>query len=101
MQQRLDAIYENGQFRPLQTPNVTEGQTVQIIISTIAPHSQRDLTDTTTDIDAPISFQPASGRSLLRHAGTWVGDDFEDCLQAVYTSRSQTHFAQDEIETLE
>jgi hypothetical protein len=30
-----------------------------------------------------------SGKSLLRQAGTWQGDDFEDCLQAVYKNRSQ------------
>ncbi|MEM9219407.1 MAG: antitoxin family protein [Cyanobacteria bacterium P01_F01_bin.150] len=101
MQQRLEAIYENGQFRPLQTPNVTEGQAVQIIISAIVPQTQIDLMDTTTDVDAPVPFQPASGRSLLRHAGTWVGDDFEECLQSVYTSRSQTNFSPEEIETVE
>lgn len=25
-------------------------------------------------------FRPASGRSLLRHAGTWQGDNLEECL---------------------
>jgi hypothetical protein len=34
-------------------------------------------------------FRPASGKSLLRHAGTWAGDDFEECLQLVYDTRSQ------------
>jgi len=28
-------------------------------------------------------FRPASGLSLLRHAGTWAGDDLEDCLRQV------------------
>ena len=32
---------------------------------------------------------PSSGRSLLRHAGKWQGDDFEDCLQFVYDTRSE------------
>lgn len=27
--------------------------------------------------------------SLLSHTETWEGDDFEDCLQAVYETRSQ------------
>mgnify|MGYP006278982631 FL=1 len=27
--------------------------------------------------------------SLLSHTGTWEGDDFEDCLQTVYETRSQ------------
>lgn len=35
------------------------------------------------------TYKPASGRSLLRHAGTWVGDDLEDCLQLVYETRGK------------
>ena len=38
------------------------------------------------------SLHPGSGRSLLRHAGKWQGDDFEDCLEAVYKSRSDAQF---------
>ena len=37
-------------------------------------------------------FRPASGRSLLRHAGTWAGDDFEECLQLVYDTSGQIKF---------
>jgi hypothetical protein len=33
--------------------------------------------------------KPASGRSILRHAGAWVGDDLEDCLQLVYKTRGR------------
>ncbi|MEH2240947.1 DUF2281 domain-containing protein [Nostoc sp.] len=36
-----------------------------------------------------LTYRPASGRSILRHAGTWEGDDFEECLQAVYATRGQ------------
>ena len=36
-----------------------------------------------------ITYKPASGRSILRHAGTWVGDDLEDCLQLVYLTRGK------------
>jgi hypothetical protein len=39
--------------------------------------------------EAPPPFRPSSGRSLLRHAGTWAGDDIEECLQLVYDTRSQ------------
>jgi len=39
-----------------------------------------------------ISLRPASGRSLLRHAGKWQGDDFEACLQSVYDTRSEAKF---------
>jgi hypothetical protein len=38
------------------------------------------------------ALRPASGRSILRHAGKWQGDDFEECLQAVYDSRSDAKF---------
>lgn len=37
-------------------------------------------------------YRPASGRSLLRHAGTWAGDDFEECLQSVYATRGKAKF---------
>ncbi|MHC5829398.1 MAG: DUF2281 domain-containing protein, partial [Nostoc sp.] len=39
-----------------------------------------------------LTYRPASGRSILRHAGTWEGDDFEECLQAVYATRGQAKF---------
>ena len=42
--------------------------------------------------EAPPPFRPSSGRSLLRHAGTWSGDDIEECLQLVYDTRSQIEF---------
>jgi hypothetical protein len=29
---------------------------------------------------------------LLQFAGTWEGDDFEECLEAVYASRSLIEF---------
>lgn len=34
-------------------------------------------------------LRKSSGKSILRHAGTWQGNDFEECLQAVYDNRSQ------------
>jgi hypothetical protein len=37
--------------------------------------------------DNPVPFRLASGRSLLRHAGTGMGDDLEDCLKIVYETR--------------
>ena len=40
----------------------------------------------------PQNIRPASGNSLLRHAGTWEGEDFEDCLQSVYDNRGQLEF---------
>ncbi len=42
--------------------------------------------------EAVPPFRPPSGRSLLRHAGTWAGEDFEECLQLVYNNRSEIEF---------
>jgi bifunctional DNA-binding transcriptional regulator/antitoxin component of YhaV-PrlF toxin-antitoxin module len=35
------------------------------------------------------NLRHGSGKSFLRHSGTWQGDDFEESLQAVYDNRSQ------------
>ncbi|MEA5523631.1 hypothetical protein [Nodularia spumigena] len=36
--------------------------------------------------------RPGSGKSILRHAGKWQGEDLKDCLQAVYDSRGVAEF---------
>jgi hypothetical protein len=44
----------------------------------------------------PLVFRPGQGpstaRSLLQFAGTWEGDDLEECLQLVYETRSKARF---------
>ncbi|MEY2833182.1 MAG: hypothetical protein RLZZ574_2441 [Cyanobacteriota bacterium] len=40
-------------------------------------------------------YRPASGRSILRHAGKWKGDDLEECLRAVYATRGKAKFDYD------
>jgi hypothetical protein len=44
----------------------------------------------------PPVFRPAKGpstaRSLLEHAGTWEGNDLEQCLQLVYATRGKARF---------
>ena len=44
----------------------------------------------------PPVFRPAHGpstaRSLLKYAGTWEGDDLEECLELVYATRSKARF---------
>ena len=42
----------------------------------------------TTQISSTV-YKPASERSILRHAGTWVGDDLEDCLQLMLETRGK------------
>lgn len=43
-----------------------------------------------------LPYRPSSGKSLLEYEGGWAGDDFEDCLQLVYDSRSQVKVSEDE-----
>ena len=40
----------------------------------------------------PPVFRPGSGESILRSAGTWVGDDLQECLELVYATRSKAKF---------
>ena len=37
-------------------------------------------------------LRPRSGKSTLRHTGTWKGEDFEECLKTVYDNRSEIEF---------
>lgn len=34
----------------------------------------------------------STGADMLQFAGTWQGDDFEECLEAVYETRSPAEF---------
>lgn len=34
----------------------------------------------------------SKAKDLLKFAGTWLGEDFKECLQLVYNTRSQTEF---------
>jgi len=43
-------------------------------------------------LQTALPYRQASGRSILKSAGTWQGDDFEECLQMVYASRGKAHF---------
>lgn len=60
------------------------GRRVRLIVLPDAPEPKSNETY------APL--RPSSGRSLLRHAGTWAGDDFEECLQLVYDTRAPLEF---------
>ena len=52
--------------------------------------SSIDYTDSKNE--EQLTYRPASGRSILRHAGTWQGDDFSECLQSVYATRGKAKF---------
>ncbi len=49
-------------------------------------HTKHQITNTESTVST--SYRPASGESLLRHAGGWSGDDLADCLDSVYELRS-------------
>jgi hypothetical protein len=55
---------------------------------------QIDLNETSTE-NSQQPYRPASGRSILKHVGTWAGDDFEECLQSVYATRGKAKFDYD------
>ena len=37
----------------------------------------------------------SSASTLLKYAGTWAGNDLEDCLQTVIHLRGEAHFSPD------
>ncbi|PSB45017.1 hypothetical protein C7B80_18385 [Cyanosarcina cf. burmensis CCALA 770] len=41
--QTLKAIYENGVFRPLEKPELAEGQSVQLTVESTAPLSPQEM----------------------------------------------------------
>ncbi len=56
----------------------------------LEPIPLSDSRETFSDKDKEqLTYRRASGRSILRHAGTWEGDDFEECLQVVYATRNE------------
>ena len=70
-----------------------EGQSTPTESEATATTIPTDLKNKVTD--AQQAYRPASGRSILRHAGTWAGDDFEECLEMVYATRGKAKFYYD------
>ncbi|MEO0456145.1 MAG: hypothetical protein AAF152_06115 [Cyanobacteria bacterium P01_A01_bin.114] len=44
--------------------------------------------------ESEVVLRDSTAADLLEVAGTWEGDDFEECLQLVYNTRSQVKFVQ-------
>ncbi len=42
--------------------------------------------------EVPPHLRRSTGEDLLKFAGTWVGDDLEECLAIVYATRSRAKF---------
>lgn len=75
------------QLQPLTEYEMTFNQD-EIILKKIKPEQPQSGTRSVPQ----STSRTASGNSLLQHAGTWEGDDFEECLQAVYDNRSPIKF---------
>ncbi len=80
-------------------------QALDLIRSVKVDHVKRELESKSTQLndstqasnDEKITYRPASGRSILRHAGTWQGDDYEECLQSVYNFRGKAIFDDEDL----
>ncbi len=81
-------------FRFLKTKrNESQVKTIsQSIESELANSTHSDSLQKTLSELSQLPYSPASGRSILRHAGTWVGDNYQECLELVYTSRGKAQF---------
>ncbi len=71
----------------------SERQSTSIESEATATTTQTDLEKTSTETEQ--AYRPASERSILRHVGTWAGDDFEECLEMVYATRGKAKFYYD------
>jgi hypothetical protein len=45
-----------------------------------------------SDLDSEPILHGSKASDLLQFAGTWEGNDFEECLQMVYETRSKAEF---------
>ncbi len=57
------------------------GHRVRVIILPDKPQS--------LSTETPTPLIHSTAESLLKYAGTWEGDDVEECLQLVYDTRGQ------------
>ncbi|MEA5554665.1 hypothetical protein VB713_27435 [Anabaena cylindrica UHCC 0172] len=78
--------------------------TKELLIQEISSMSETELIETLNIIQSIKNKQsskfskpqpphrPGSGKSILRHAGKWVGDDLKECLEIVQSSRGLAEF---------
>lgn len=84
-------------LRLLKTKQAAEEKDTQplhIQPETAGYNPQNQPHENSTD-SSQLPYRPASGRSILRHAGTWAGDDFDECLKSVYATRGKAKFDYD------
>jgi len=56
-----------------------------------AGNSRKESSTVVIEPGEPI-LRDAKAKDLLKFAGTWQGEDFEECLELVYNSRSEAQF---------
>jgi hypothetical protein len=76
-------------LRFLKTKSVSEG--VSLNLSTQKDDTSLRKSKPEAQEATPI-LRGSKAEDLLKFAGTWQGDDFEECLQLVYDTRSQAEF---------
>ncbi len=55
MKQVLDAVYENGIFRPLKRPEISDGQQVRLIVETPSELDSEDLIELAAQVYQGLS----------------------------------------------
>ena len=68
-----------------------ETERVSLDLSTEKDETSLAKTKPEAEEATPI-IRGSKAEDLLKFAGTWQGDDFEECLQLVYETRSQAEF---------
>ncbi|WP_414530566.1 DUF2281 domain-containing protein [Nodularia chucula] len=72
-----------------------EADNKDIPASQVKSEDTQRLPESNSTENSQSPYRPASGRSILRHAKTWEGDDFQECLQSVYATRGKAKFDYD------
>ena len=60
MKQILDAIYQHGVFRPLQRPQISEGQQVRLVVETSAEGTPDELLELAAQVYQDLSDEQIS-----------------------------------------
>jgi hypothetical protein len=70
-----------------------ESQTEGVSLDRSTEKHDTSLSSTKPEVqEATPILRGSKTEDLLKFAGTWQGDDFEECLQLVYETRSQAEF---------
>lgn len=57
MKQTINAIYENGVFRPLKSPDISEGQQVRLIVETTSDPTPEELLELAAKVYQGLSAE--------------------------------------------